>query len=200
MHDTETSAHGRSATEQRILTAAAGLFSRLGYNGVSTRAIASAAELNEVTIYRHFPRKRNLYLAVLAAELGRISLPGHFLSEIVQAEEASTALRCTFDLIANTIERDPGLLRLVLYSALELNGDSDALLRLHLGGLVEAIAHCLNPWIAKGELHCRSAKELVLALIAIVAFYQPLHRAFSQEKSTQHAAFEAFVQISVKGS
>jgi AcrR family transcriptional regulator len=198
MRELETSAHGKSATEERILAAAAGLFSRLGYNGVSTRAIASAAELNQVTIYRYYPRKRSLYLAVLAAELGRVSLRGNLLSEIVHAQEARTAIRRAFDLIVNTIEREPTLLRLVLYSSLELDEDSGALLRKHLGELVEVVAHYLEPWIAKGELNYRNAKELVLALIAIVAFYRPLHRAFGEELSTQHAVLDAFIAAFTK--
>ena len=37
------------------------MFANFGYNGVSTRDIANGAGVNEVTIYRHFPRKRDLY-------------------------------------------------------------------------------------------------------------------------------------------
>ena len=44
------------------------MFASFGYNGVSTREIATGAGINEVTIYRHYPRKRDLYVAVLDAE------------------------------------------------------------------------------------------------------------------------------------
>ena len=52
---------------------AAGMFANFGYNGVSTRDIAAGAGVNEVTIYRHYPRKRDLYVAVLDAELQEVS-------------------------------------------------------------------------------------------------------------------------------
>jgi AcrR family transcriptional regulator len=62
---------GRGAGE-RILTTATELFARFGYNGVSTRDVASAAQVNEVTVYRHFPHKHDLYLAVLESELQQL--------------------------------------------------------------------------------------------------------------------------------
>ncbi|MGA8628913.1 MAG: helix-turn-helix domain-containing protein, partial [Terracidiphilus sp.] len=60
---------GKGDAESRILASAAEMFARFGYNGVSTRDIASSAGVNEVTIYRHYPRKRDLYFAVLDTEL-----------------------------------------------------------------------------------------------------------------------------------
>jgi AcrR family transcriptional regulator len=195
MQLSETSGHGKSATEKRILTAAAGLFSKLGYNGVSTRDIASAAEVNEVTIYRHYPRKRDLYVAVLAAELGRVSLRGDLLAEIAKAPDARAALTCTFDLIATTLTREPELLRLLLYSSLELRKDLEVLMRKHLGELVEVLARYLDPWVARGDLRSSSSRGLVFALISIVLFHRPLHLAFSAEPVSPEITFEAFVEI-----
>jgi AcrR family transcriptional regulator len=195
MQISEIPGHGKSATEERILTAAASLFGRLGYNGVSTRDIAAAAEVNEVTIYRHYPRKRDLYLAVLTAELGRISLRGDLLAQIAQAADARKALSSTFELITTTVMREPEMLRLVLYSSLELRADLDHLLRKHLGELVEVVARYLEPWVARGELRCSSAKGLIFALISIVVFHRPLSRAFSTESESPDAAFDAFAAI-----
>lgn len=193
--DSSTSGHGKSATEERILSAAASLFGQMGFNGVSTRDIASAAEVNEVTIYRHYPRKRDLYLAVLAAELGRVRLRGDLLAEIAHAADAQAALSCAFELISVTVMREPGLLRLVLYSSLELRAELDLLLRRHLGELVEVVARYLEPWIAKGQLRCGSAKGLTLALVSIVVLHRPLHRAFSAEPANPEAAFKSFAEI-----
>lgn len=200
MQTSESSGHGKSATEGRILSAAASLFGRLGYNGVSTRDIASAAEVNEVTIYRHFPRKRDLYVAVLAAELGRVSLRGDLLAEIAQAADARRALTSTLELITTTVTREPELLRLLLYSSLELRTELDQLLRRHLGELVEVVARYLEPWVVRGDLRCNSAKGLVLALISIVVFYRPLNRAFSPDTTVPELAFEGFVDICVANS
>jgi AcrR family transcriptional regulator len=60
-------------TKQRIVQAAAQVFSEHGYTGATTRAIAAAAGVNEVTLFRHFGNKQGLFQAVI----GRFSaLPG----------------------------------------------------------------------------------------------------------------------------
>ncbi len=195
MQNPDPSSQGKSATEERILAAAASLFSKLGYNGVSTRDIASAAEVNEVTVYRHYPRKRDLYLAVLSAELGRISLRGDLLAKISHASDARKALTSTFELISATVLREPAFLRLILYSSLELRSELDELLRVHLGELVEVVARYLQPWIDRGELRCSNAKGLIFALIAIVGFHQPLYRAFAADGDEFETTFDAFAEM-----
>jgi AcrR family transcriptional regulator len=52
-------------TRARILQAASQLFSEKGFAGTTTRAIADVAEVNEVTIFRHFGTKENLAKAVM---------------------------------------------------------------------------------------------------------------------------------------
>ncbi len=189
------SAHARSGTEQRILTAAAMLFARFGYNGVSTREIASSAAVNEVTIYRHFPRKRDLYLAVLAAELERVHLRGALLTQLAEAQTARAALARAFELISATLERQPELLRLLGFTALELHEDIDPLLRRHLGEQVEVVARYLEPWVKRGELRCPGAKALVLTLVAIVLARAPLHRIFGIHDTALHNLFESYAEL-----
>jgi AcrR family transcriptional regulator len=55
----------QSETAQRIIQAAARVFSEQGYAGATTRAIAAEAGVNEVTLFRHFGSKKNLMLAVI---------------------------------------------------------------------------------------------------------------------------------------
>src|SRR5580692_1095549 len=77
---------------ERILTTATELFARFGYNGVSTRDVALAAQVNEVTVYRHYPRKHDLYLAVLEAELQQLRFRGDLLAGVADAPDGRTAL------------------------------------------------------------------------------------------------------------
>ena len=52
-------------TRQRILLAAGDVFRAQGYARTTTRAIAAAAEVTEVTLFRHFISKENLFQAVV---------------------------------------------------------------------------------------------------------------------------------------
>ncbi|MGD8399078.1 MAG: TetR/AcrR family transcriptional regulator [Anaerolineae bacterium] len=52
-------------TGQQILEAAARLFAENGYARTTTRALAEAAGVNEVTLFRHFGSKGNLFAAVV---------------------------------------------------------------------------------------------------------------------------------------
>ena len=168
----------KSGTEERILSTAAGLFASFGYNGVSTRDIADRAGVNEVTIYRHHARKRDLYIAVLEAELQQVKLRGDLLAKLAEASGGQAVLQRTFELLTNTLLQRPGLLRLVQYSTLELGEDLDPLLRKHLGELVEVIARYLEPWTARSETRPPNTKAVVLALISFVVNYSALHRLF----------------------
>jgi AcrR family transcriptional regulator len=196
MRMSRDSSFGKRNTESRILASAAQMFANSGYNGVSTRDIAAGAGVNEVTIYRHYPRKRDLYVAVLDAELQQVRLSGDLLARVAEAVDARMAVQRTFEMIAATMARRPELLRLVQYSALELSEDIDPLLRRHLGELVEVIARYLEPWVSRGDLRCSNAKDLVLSLIAIILSHRSLHRLFSGDGSEPEAMFKAYAEIS----
>lgn len=191
----EASGQRKPATQERILAAAASLFGRLGYKGVSTRDIALAAEVSEVTVYRHYPRKRDLYAAVVTGELGQVYLRGDLLAQIAAASDARHALVRTFELIHSTVARRPEMLRLVLYSSLDNEGDLHALLKKHLGEFVEILARYLEPWVSRGELRCGNARAMILALVAIVVLHRPLQEAFPAGTADPEAAFEAFVEM-----
>ncbi len=53
-------------TKQRIIQGTAQVFAQKGYEGATTRAIAQAAGVNEVTLFRHFGNKKNLFLAMIS--------------------------------------------------------------------------------------------------------------------------------------
>jgi AcrR family transcriptional regulator len=176
---------------ERILATATSLFALHGYNGVSTREIASAAQVNEVTVFRHYPHKHDLCLAVMKSGLRQLHLRGDLLAGIAEARDGQTALALTFDLITKTMMEKPEILRLLQYSALELSTDFDPLVRRHLSEFVEVAARYLEPWIQKGELRCTSSKTLIFTFIAIVTSYSSIQRVFSGEGLGPDGMFEA---------
>ena len=53
-------------TEQKIMDAALKVFSENGYKGATTRAIANESGFNELTLFRRFKNKENLFNKVLS--------------------------------------------------------------------------------------------------------------------------------------
>lgn len=176
----------------RILDRAASLFAQFGYNGISTRDIATEARVNEVTIYRRYGRKRNLYCAALESELRKVQLRGDLLAQLAEAADGPAAVQCAFELIAATLRPAPHFLRLVQFSTGELSEDVDQLLRKYLRQQVEIIAGYLQPWISRGELQCSNPKSLVM-LLAIIAFSDhSLRRVFSDEIQLPSAILDTY--------
>ena len=179
----------------RILASASELFAKLGFNGVSTREIASGANVNEVTIYRHFRTKRALSCAVLEAELRKVHLRGDLLGRLAEARDGRTALARTFEVIAACLAAQPGLLRLIQFSTLEIGDAADAMLRKHLGEFVGVLANYLEPWIANGELRNCNSRSLVLSLAVIVMGYSSLRRVFPEMADGSGRLLEEFVSV-----
>lgn len=67
------SEQGSADTRARLLAAAARVYAQYGYTGATTRLIAKEAELNEVTLFRHFRSKD-----ALVDEAVRVHTTGEF--------------------------------------------------------------------------------------------------------------------------
>ncbi len=182
-------------SRRRIIESAANLFSKGGYNGASTRDIAQLAQINEATIFRHFPRKRDLYLAVLESELRKVGLRGDLLAEVAGATDARGALSSTYALITATLNENQELLRLIQFSSLELGEDLDPLLRKYLRELVEVLAGYLQSWIDQGQMQCSNARTIILTFVAIVLNDKLLSTVFSEDPLSPAVALEAHADV-----
>lgn len=111
-----------SADDRRIqiLKVATELFSKLGYNGTTTREIAERVGISEAIIFRHFGTKQELYRAIL--DYKAEETVGHIWAESREAM-CRRDDRAFFELLAKEIltfhNKDSTLLRLLCYSALE---------------------------------------------------------------------------------
>ena len=87
-------------THDRILAAAARIFAQKGLAGATTRAIARDADVNEVTIFRHFKSKDRLLAAVVGQNFGTPALP-----VAIVPPEATTNLRTDLVALARAYEK-----------------------------------------------------------------------------------------------
>jgi AcrR family transcriptional regulator len=98
----------------KILDAASGLFAERGYQATTTRMIAEASGLNEVTIFRSFTNKQG----VLAAVVGRVAArqPGSVLAELETLPVRAAVRQLAQREIANGIA-DGGLMTRLAFEA-----------------------------------------------------------------------------------
>ena len=75
-----------SEIRQQILKTAIRLFAQKGFRGTTTREIALAAGVNEVTIFRHFASKQELYTAILEIKSSEAGLTS-WLVELAEFAE-----------------------------------------------------------------------------------------------------------------
>ena len=61
-----------SETERKILSAALNLFAEKGYAGATTRVIAEKAGVSELTLFRKFKTKRNLFDTLITQNLEKM--------------------------------------------------------------------------------------------------------------------------------
>lgn len=63
-------------TDATMFDAALSVLAQRGYGGATTRRIAEAAGINEVTLFRRFGDKRQLILAAIHADISRLASDG----------------------------------------------------------------------------------------------------------------------------
>jgi AcrR family transcriptional regulator len=68
-----TNRERRGESQERILDAAEALFARSGFNGVSTKDIGQAADVDPSLLHYYFDTKAGLYLAVIARRAGYVN-------------------------------------------------------------------------------------------------------------------------------
>src|SRR5580698_9162945 len=105
----------------QLLEAALDLFSRKGFEGATTKEIATAAGVTEAIVFRHFPSKQALYQAVINHCHGS-SRAQEFLAEIracMQRKDDAAFFHYIFSTILRSFREDPRMERLFLFAALE---------------------------------------------------------------------------------
>lgn len=152
-------------TKEKILQAALDLFSSRGYAGVGTKAIAEAAGVNEVTLFRAFGSKENLWLEVFHRYLVRVedlNLPG------APDPSPGAAIETLSRAIAALLAANGKMVRMSLRE-MALFPTADEVLRSQPLQLVTLVTERLEPWadrltLAPGAL----AKTLVATLFGTV--------------------------------
>ena len=169
-------------TQDRILEAAVQLFSRQGYSGSSTHEIARLAGVSEVTVFRHFPRKRDLFWAAAESRLRRIRMSRELRSRLEGDEHPRTALPGIIELLVEIVYQHPETVRLLYLSLFELEHGAERILRKHLVPLFQPLREYLCRCAAKGLIRELDPGLAAIGLVALVAAHQGLQSVLAGDE------------------
>jgi AcrR family transcriptional regulator len=186
---------------QRIVEAAVDLFSRKGFRGTTTREIAEAADISEAMIFKHFATKRELYSAIIEVK----SETEELLAGAAKASEAkddARVLRSVGLKMMEQTERDPSLMRLLLFSALEGHELSEIFFESRVRRLHEFLSSYIRKRIEDGRFRSVDALVVARGFIGMIVHYLLIHELFGVKRSPRSSpeeVVELFVSIFLKG-
>ena len=171
----------QNGTANRIVEAAVQLFSRQGFAASSTHEIARLAGVSEVTVFRHFPRKRDLFWAATESRLGRLRISKELRSRLEGDENPRTALPRIVALLVETLHHQPETIRLLYLSLFELDHGADRILRKHLVPLFQPLREYIARCVSKGLIRDVEPGITALGLAALIAVHQGLQSILNQD-------------------
>jgi AcrR family transcriptional regulator len=162
----------QSEVQARIVRAAAALFSRQGYHGTSTREIARLADVSEVTVFRYFVHKEDIFCLALSSCFSNIRARLDLLERVPSQEQPEVVLSQILSLFVDTATFSPELIRLVAVAFLELRGRAQEICREHLAPLLTKIAGYLAANIESGRVRNLNP-AIMTAAMALTVIAQP---------------------------
>ena len=192
--------HKSSGRERQasIITAAASLFAKNGFNGTTTREIARTAGISEALLFKHFPTKRALYAAIIAAK----SQLSQLMASIEEAAEKRDDVQ-VFTLIAGfRIHRgaDPSLLRLLLFSALEGHELSDMFFRNRHRVFYEFLAGYIARRTREGKFRKVDPLLAAQSFVGMIVYHRLLHEIFKvPPHCSPEEAVAGYVDVFLEG-
>jgi AcrR family transcriptional regulator len=154
-----------------LLEAALKRFGAEGYDAPTTRSIAADAGVSEVVLFRHFPSKRELFLAVIG-EFGPRELFRHLPSDLRRERSAVESLRSLVTDYLDTTWKHRSWLR-VLFQEAGRDPEAARALRGQYRRVGQALQAILRDGAASGEFRediCAAAMQVIaLAVRGFIA-------------------------------
>jgi TetR/AcrR family transcriptional regulator len=187
--------------EERLLAAAGRLFSRLGYRGTTTRAIAKEAGINEALLFRHFPTKEALYETLLHRTIEEWSQEVLIAMEDFQKKPLHQALVEIARFIIKKVAADPSLLRTVVFASLEDHRLGKSFFKKNppIKAFMESLFKARQQ---EGEIKKCDPSLLAATYLSLVFYYIHMKEIFGAEEyyfGPEKPAVEFFTQVFLEG-
>jgi AcrR family transcriptional regulator len=177
-------------TEACLVEAAAQLFARRGFAATTTREIAQLAGLNEVTLFRYFPRKPDLFLAALELHLGRIRLCRELQLCLAADDDPAVVVPQIVTFVFNALVMHPELKHLLHVAGLEVP-EAGKTIRDHLGPIIDVLCAYFKRGAARGAIGKMEPSMATFGCIGAVAAHQIFRGLFLSDPSIRWDSQEA---------
>ncbi|HET9217217.1 MAG TPA: TetR/AcrR family transcriptional regulator [Terriglobia bacterium] len=170
----------REARRSQLIEIAVKYFSRFGFQGASTKAIAQEAGVTEAIIYRHFATKEHLYSAILDYKLQQFGTQEWIneLQNLAAANRDEDLFRSVARKVLDAYAKSPDFQRLMFRAAIE-NHDLSMLLHEKVG---LPVYEFLRDYIARRQREGAFRKcdpgVAVFALVALPNYFGIVSRIF----------------------
>jgi AcrR family transcriptional regulator len=160
------------AVPDRIIRAAIALFSRQGYYQTGTREIARLADISEVTLFRYFEHKDDIFTAALQSSFKSVESRLDMLCGGVEGRTPEEVLPKIINLLVDITTFSPELLKLAGVAVLEMRGKYQDMCCHLLAPLLTHITNYLRLNVANGRLRNLNP-AIVTAAMAMTIIVQP---------------------------
>ncbi len=168
-------------TRTRIVEAAAGKFAAFGFRAATMKQIAAAAAVNDVTVYRHFPKKQQLYWAAIDWKFRNSALRQIIAESFARPGRPRDLLRELGERVLTLLLNDESLGRLIYFAFLELPEEKKRLYDGHLRPLVESLSEQLKNWERSGEIRSVDPRSSAVAILGMLWSPYYLHEVIGMQ-------------------
>jgi AcrR family transcriptional regulator len=188
---------------QQLIDAALHLFATNGFRGTTTKAIAQAAGVSEGIIFRYFPKKEDLYTAILnhkARQQGIDRTLDMLRRNMAAEDDEALVLQLALKIFEN-YRGDADFERLMLRAALE----GHDLARVSQRTLGMPMFDLMRDYVTKrqaaGALRAGDPTLLVFGMVALPLYFAIVSRLFGLElvKQSDRAVAATFARLMLDG-
>lgn len=164
----------KNERREYILQVSSQLFARQGYHGTSTRDIARVADLAEITLFRYFQHKEEIFWSAVHFRLSKLKMRREILEGIAHGEPPEIVLPLIMEQLVDTVTVSPELTRLIGVAFLELPNRARHLCHEYLAPSLSMVRDYLRASVQKGQIRNVDSDMLVSALAAMVILHSEI--------------------------
>jgi AcrR family transcriptional regulator len=163
------------ARRAQIVEVATSLFVKKGFKGTTTREIAQKAGISEAVIYKHFARKEDLYTAIIESRCDDDKGEDRLLAAL-KGKKGREVFGEIAGFLISEHRKDPTILRLMAYSALEKQKLSEEMIKTRGLAFIEILEESIK-WLIKDN----KIRKVDPTLASRAFLGMVLHYSLSQE-------------------